>query len=379
MKKILLSVPVILLLFYFTPWILPAKADHFVPLPTEFPYSESALSHMRSPYLITLERLGKWEAPLHNYFETQNIGYSSQLQFYTYLYLAQRDAAFLSYNVHKFFIGSLDPLTKQVVCAFFPDFTAFPADFYSDPYSEELAKQVWPHYCDRLEQERAHPSQKHKVQVKSVEIVEKWMPWVTPLPTVPPPRMNLCEAVALMKKERDALSEEQLKIMYGWAEEKGLKLHWRQIANHYMHEQNIPLGKTLFARSILMMGLYDAQIVSLNAKYTYCVPRPFQFDPTIHPFIQEPQTPSYPSGHGTQAGTAEVILSYFFQEAAAKWHQIAAECAQSRIWAGVHTPQDTCAGMRLGAQVGQAILRTFTSASCAPEPPARRCPYSGQI
>jgi len=120
-----------------------------------------------------------------------------------------------------------------------------------------------------------------------------------------------------------------------------------------------------------MMGLYDSLIASMNAKYTYCVPRP------IHSLLKKPQTPSYPSGHAAQAGTAEVILSYFFPKASDMWNQIADDSSQSRIWGGVHTHQETIEGERLGRQVGESTLNTFRQTSCCTQAPARRCPFSG--
>ncbi len=351
MKKILLATFVILL-FLFAPWVFKAKADHFDPLPTEFAYCEKDLSQIRSPYLITLERIDKWEKSLQTYFENEKIDYSLQLHFYTYLYLAQRDAAFLSYNVHKCFVGSLDPLTKSVINAFFPKFDTFP-ELVTDPYSEELANQIWPPYLKRLKKEETNPPQfkscDGKPLSKGTQKVAKWIPWITPLPEVPPPEMKNTQM------PHTQLSDEQLALIYGWAGEKGLDLQWRTLANTFMYDHKTPLGKTLFVRSILMEGLFDAQIASKLAKYTYCIARP-----SGHSLIRKPSTPSYPSGHATQAGTAEVILSHFFPDSTQEWCEMAENSAESRIWAGVHTPQDKAAGMQLGREVGtDQIKRIF--------------------
>ena len=369
MKKILFSILAFFLFFFFAPWVFQAKADHFAPLPTEFSYSEEKLSKIRSPHLITIERIDKWEAALQNYFIKNNTGYSIQLRFYTYLYLAQRDAVFLSYNIHRCFAGSLDPLTKKVVAAFFPDFDGVPEDFYSDPYSDELAKQIWPYYFDRLEKENAS-SRRFKPCLDEdvpeyIQSIAKWIPWAGPLPTAPPPGREI-ENV-----RTKPLTDEQIHLMHAWAGEKGLVRHWRILANEFMLKEQVPVGKTLFVRSILMMGLYDSQIAVLNAKYAYCVPRP------SNPRIKKSATPGYPSGHASQAGTAEVILSYFFPEESTKWRQIAEEASQSRVWARVHTDQDVEAGLELGKQVGEAALNTFRETpACLIEPLPRQCPFS---
>ena len=105
-----------------------------------------------------------------------------------------------------------------------------------------------------------------------------------------------------------------------------------------------------------MMGLYDSLIAAFDAKYTYCIPRPWMVDDTVHPIISYPKSPSYPSGHATQAGAAAVILSFFFPNDASMWQEIADDSSQSRIWAGVHTPQDAEQGEQLGKEVGASIL-----------------------
>jgi hypothetical protein len=369
MKKGFITCLALFLFFLFAPRVFQAKADHFIPLPTEFRYCGKDLSQIRSPYLITIERVDKWEQPLQHYFAEKHIGYSTQLRFYTYLYTAQRDAAFLSYNVHRCFVGSLDPLVKKVIDAFFPDFDTLPDDFYTDPYSEELASQIWPSYAERLERENASPHQfkpcDNQPIPNSIAGIAKWIPWVQPLPEVPPPSKET-ENV-----EQKPLTEEQRHLIHVWAGEKKLIRHWRMLINDYMQKEGVPLGKILFVRSILSMGLYDSQIAVINAKYMYCVPRP------ENPVIKKPDTPAYPSGHAAQSGTAEVILTYFFPDAASHWHRYAEEASQSRVWARVHSEGEVKAGLELGKKVGESTLNTVRGAfsgSC--EPPPRRCPFS---
>ncbi|MCC5832898.1 MAG: phosphatase PAP2 family protein [Chlamydiales bacterium] len=368
MKRGLLVFLALFSMFFFAPYLFKAKADHFTPLPTVFCYSESDLSKIRSPYLITVERIDKWEQALQRYFADNDIGYSLQLRFYTYLYLAQRDAAFLSYNVHMSFIGSLDPLTQRVVAAFFPDFDALPEDFYTDSYSEALANRILPPYLERLEREKANL---HKFEPcgnapipDPIQAVAQWIPWVEPLPQVPPPH---CESEHV---ETEPVTPEQMELIQVWEGEKRVMRNWWSLANAYIQNAGIPLGKTLFARSILLMGLYDSQISVLKAKYTYCVPRP------SNPLIEKPSSPGYPSGHAAQAGTAAVILSYFFPNAMDLWNQHAEEGSQSRIWARVHTEQDVRVGIELGKRIGESTLRAIRGVfSGSAEPSRHRCPF----
>lgn len=363
MKKryLFLSIP-LLFLFLFVPRFLQAKSDPFDPLPTEFSYSTTDLCFLRSTHLITLERIDKWEASLQKYFKEKNIPYLPQLRFYTYLYLAQRDAAFLSFNVHHFFIGSLDPLTRRVVETFFPDFPYSP-DFLTDLYSEELAKKVWEPYLFRFQQENAstsifQPCGENSISEK-IQAVAKWLPWTSPLPQPPPPSENLEEQVECMEKQRSHLTEKQKELAYAWAGEKGFLNQWWDLANLTMRKNGTPLGKTLLTRSLLTMSLYDAVIAAFKAKYTYCLPRPFLVDPHIHPLIHKPDSPSYPSGHAAQAGAAEIVLCFLIPEECESWSTLANQCTQSRIWAGVHTPQDAFQGKKLGEEIGISTIRPF--------------------
>lgn len=361
-KRYLISAGLLLLFFLFAPRFFQAKADHFDPLPTEFTYSEAKLSQCRSSHLLTLDRIAKWDEPLQYYFKTNDISYLHQLYFYTYLYLAQRDAVFLSYNVQRCFVGSLDPLTKEIVVAFFPDFTDFPPQD-TDPYSEMLAKEIWIPYRQRLEKEQKNtrsfsPCFDQPVPEK-IQQVAKWTPWITPLPKVPPPSCDLEGQIAEMQRQRRYLNEEEKNLAYAWAGEKGMTRYWWALANEYMYEKNTPIGQAVYVRSLLMIALFDSVIAVFDAKYTYCIPRPAEADASVQTLVHNPRSPSYPSGHAAQAGAAEVILSHFFSKDAPQWRATAEGAAESRIWAGVHTPQDAREGLLLGKEVGTDTLNAF--------------------
>ena len=55
-------------------------------------------------------------------------------------------------------------------------------------------------------------------------------------------------------------------------------------------------------------------------------------------------------------GCAEVILSYFFPPESARLKNIMEQCAQSRLYAGVHFKVDNDEGLRLGGQIGGGIV-----------------------
>ena len=77
--------------------------------------------------------------------------------------------------------------------------------------------------------------------------------------------------------------------------------------------------------------------------------------------ITTPAFPAYPSGHASFSGAGATVLAYFIPAAAAKVNDMAAEAAQSRVWAGIHYPEDSRDGLRLGEAIGNlAIERAKT-------------------
>jgi hypothetical protein len=105
-----------------------------------------------------------------------------------------------------------------------------------------------------------------------------------------------------------------------------------------------------------------------------------------------PTHPSYPAGHATIAGACTTVLKAFFDEsfvlptpkvanrdglALLDWtgsplsvggelNKLASNCTLARDTAGVHYRQDGEQGLRLGEQVGIALLREFRALN--PEP-----------
>ena len=83
-----------------------------------------------------------------------------------------------------------------------------------------------------------------------------------------------------------------------------------------------------------------------TATPTLCVYRGTWYSP-----ITTPAFPSYPSGHATFSGAGAGVLAYFFPAAAQKVKDMAAEAAQSRVYAGIHYPEDSRDGLILGRNV----------------------------
>jgi len=100
--------------------------------------------------------------------------------------------------------------------------------------------------------------------------------------------------------------------------------------------------------------------VIMRIKYQFNVPRPCQVAPAVglrlrHLESPSAASPSYPSGHATQAATACSFLGERHPRAARALDSLAASIGQSRLQMGVHYPMDVIAGLSLGRQLGRRI------------------------
>lgn len=78
---------------------------------------------------------------------------------------------------------------------------------------------------------------------------------------------------------------------------------------------------------------------------------PFKFD-----YLESAQTPTYPSGHTTQAFYTAIKLSRIFPQITEDLFVLANMIAESRIDRGVHFPSDNEAGKLLAAKLTGEIL-----------------------
>lgn len=107
----------------------------------------------------------------------------------------------------------------------------------------------------------------------------------------------------------------------------------------------------------VQMAVNDTMIVVWNLKYKWDVARPNQYDQSLRTILCTPRFPTYPSGHASMSGCAEVILSYYFPREATKLRRISEADAQSRLYALVHFPIDNDEGLRLGRYIGNVIVK----------------------
>jgi hypothetical protein len=134
---------------------------------------------------------------------------------------------------------------------------------------------------------------------------------------------------------------------------------WTPIIDILIDTYKITAFRAARILAAVYAALNDAFAVTWYFKYLWKVPRPNQLDQNLISILPMPKHPSYPAGHGVVAGCAEVVLSYFFQGETHRLHQLAEECAISRLYAGVHYPADNNEGLTLGRFIGNIVVETL--------------------
>lgn len=351
------------------------------PLTSYFEYSEEEKAPLRSEMpekRITAEELYRWEEKIFNIVSNNKLNDKDASKVYAYFFLAQREAAYLSYATQGAPEGDVDYIAMQTICVILPqecDNTTT-----SDAYTVTLANIVTEKLRARITQDNATtqpyliktgknawngPDPKIGVEAGS------WMPWFlttgnqfrVPPPPAPFGSPAFAEQLRLVKTTREQRTEEQRQAVIWWAGGPGTKTppgQWMELASEYMQQKNAPLETILQVNAHLAMTNMDAVIAAFDSKYTYWIKRPFMMDKSIFTVMPTPNHPSYPAGHSTISSAAQTILTHYFPENKEVWRTRAEEAGLSRIWGGIHYPQDDEQGGILGKKVGEEAIRIFT-------------------
>lgn len=350
-------------------------------LPTYFTYTkeeQASLSGLATKQIITENALKKWDSLMFELIKSNKLGDAPASRIYAYVYTAQRDATFLSYNVKQQFAGNLDVISGDVLCLFFPnDCSKIKSQIKSDNYSSQLSRLVLSKIKDRI----AEDASKEKLSTQPSgagywlgikpyfgQEVGSWKPWVItsvePFMPIKPPAIGAQAWQMQLKKTETALNAitpEQTKAVVFWAGNPSTITPpgiWLKFANDYMEKEQLPLANRVFVRSVLAMGIADSVIAIFAAKYTYWIKRPFMLNPGLHTVMPTPNHPSYPAGHSGISATAATILTYYFPKNKSDWWKKAQEASSSRIWGGIHFPVDAQAGLTLGEKVANTVVNS---------------------
>jgi len=157
-----------------------------------------------------------------------------------------------------------------------------------------------------------------------------------------------------VKKTLNNTTKEKIAIAEYWGTGPPTK-QWTPIIDKLIDVYNISTPRAGRILEAIQGGLNDALIISWYFKFMWEIPRPNQLDQKLATVICTPKHPSYPSGHAVVAGCAQILLSYFFPTKKELMRKFAEECANSRLYGGVHFPVDNEEGLRLGRQIGKII------------------------
>jgi len=116
----------------------------------------------------------------------------------------------------------------------------------------------------------------------------------------------------------------------------------------YLKENNLRYDKELLDNII-----NDSTVVLLKQKYLFDRPRPGvvakDMGLPLSPLKSgTADSPAYPSGHSGQSRLIALYLSGVYRDHSTSFLDLAEECGQSRLNAGVHYPSDHEAGVELG-------------------------------
>ncbi len=157
--------------------------------------------------------------------------------------------------------------------------------------------------------------------------------------------------------------------------------HTFNILKQLLSETGATLEKTVVAFGMLGVCESDAFVSCWKGKYDYMLMRPVTYiklyiDPNFNTVIGTPPFPAYVSGHSAEIGAGITLFNSLFtngdgnydftdlsqlqygftSRTYSSFYQMAEECANSRLYGGIHFEMDNSAGLEMGYAVGNAVL-----------------------
>jgi hypothetical protein len=210
----------------------------------------------------------------------------------------------------------------------------------------------------------------------------EWKPWVlsdggeiTPPPPVPHDSPRFWQELDEVRRVASRLTPAQKAVAEAWNLDRGTMTPagvWNLKAADLAEQAGLDGPETVRAFAALNVAMADAMIACWHAKYKWWTVRPISVirerdDPRFLSYLLTPAFPSYPSGHASISGAAEVVLARFFPAKADWLRAQAAEAAESRLLGGIHYRSDNDEGLELGHAVGRRVVqRVFGSNSHGP-------------
>jgi hypothetical protein len=237
------------------------------------------------------------------------------------------------------------------------------------------------------------------VRLQQMPLLPQWgqnrpfaMPSGNACPLPPPPVYSEeagspfhAEAMEVYKVTR-ALTAEQKAIARFWSDDPMLSPtppgHWISIVLQIAERDSMPHDRLAEILARLGVAMADAFIGCWHSKFEHDLLRPVSYirrviDKTWEPLLITPPFPEYPSGHSTQSGAAEAVLTAFFGEGFAfedathsrdgikprqyaSFRQAAEEAGISRLYGGIHFRAGVERGLEQGRCIGAHAVQLVT-------------------
>jgi hypothetical protein len=148
-------------------------------------------------------------------------------------------------------------------------------------------------------------------------------------------------------------TNEQIKTVHNWD-----AVPVAQILDEVLTAYNLKndLATQQRLNQIINRVVWDASVIITYYKVKWNVPRPNQVDKNLETHLCTHRGPTYPSAVAGIAQAATTVLTYFFPGEKARLDAVALEGANSRVTGGVHFASDSAEGLKLGQQIGEAIV-----------------------
>jgi membrane-associated phospholipid phosphatase len=169
--------------------------------------------------------------------------------------------------------------------------------------------------------------------------------------SAPPPdiKKDMAELKAFKRTDRSNARAFRWEFEWPWGEVVDRKIMEYGLLN------NAPRASRVY--TLLAIAEYECQVTNIESKYVYFRIRPDQYDPKYKALFKTPPSPGYPAGHATVAGCYGEMLAYLFPTDAKEFRALAEEETLSRFEAGVHFRTDNEAGMKLGKEVANEVIK----------------------
>jgi hypothetical protein len=109
--------------------------------------------------------------------------------------------------------------------------------------------------------------------------------------------------------------------------------------------------------ALIAAAAHDATIAAHDAKYTYWRLRPWMADPTIMPYVPQPNHPSYVSNAAIIDTAMDELAAYFLPEEVGRFHTLAEQGGWLRVYGGVHFPSDVQTGNAMGKSLAALAIQ----------------------